>query len=660
MMKFFKSHKTPAAFAEPEEESDLKQPASASSAATAPADSAAATTATEATAAKSTAAESAAAAVTDTPLAESAATNADATPSDDVVVLKGEKAADPEQAQITAAENTLTRLTKEYNKARTRLQTNLFAKQSKLNSELAAEQKALAALDDAKPGKEKALKQLQASDDSAFTDKMTALNGKAAKLAASIKEQQAALSQVEDGIAETKQAVAELKQQSTRLDDNEQAISEKLHAETDPMKLVDLADANRQKLSEIQLQREKIAKQTADHEAKLTDLKQAQKTQTTALEDLESQQGAIKDEIASLKHNAELAKTDQTKQIKALEAALKANAEDRAKAQTRIAALEDQLEMLGAQIQQWLGTAHQVAALSTKAGKFVIALDSFLPAHADTVVAVTKRLLAAGVPSVGVYSSFFDINLAGEMEAWAYQNGIEQDRIEIVNALYALQSNTDKPGKPVTLPKDIKASSFDQETWVQTVELADGSWTLEVKYQPADEDTIQEIGYVQNGTLTKRSFFNQDGILSANANFVNGMIQSEEYFRQDGIMVLRVTYDQGKQLAIEMFDEAGLLQRTFPDTEALSNWWLKTNFPDDARLIGSLGDDHFSAMVQATGIQALPYVAAEHTAFAPLTGTAFIAQSQANVRALSAAAGKDIQVLLLDRQNLPLSLATPE
>jgi hypothetical protein len=442
-------------------------------------------------------------------------------------------------------------------------------------------------------------------------------------------------------------------------------LTEKMRSETDPLKIVNIVDATRTQ-AEKNAQKHKqldadltalTTEQAAQRDARTTQLAalEAVKTQLTQHQTTQSQLQTERDTVISANAKALTAARAQLKQLQQQQVALEKAIADR------------QQELMRAEhrLREWFGSTHRVNALSLDKGMFVFALDSFLPKEAAQLATLVTYLLTAGAAKVGIYSSYFDINLRSELQRWAAQYDIDVAKIEIINPLLQLQAS-DAAITPTKIQLPEAASeSWNAEHTQLELQMSDPQLVLRVQYDAAQ---ISDITYLNAGQPVKHSFFSRQGHLLANALFdAQGALKQEEYYRQDGILALTIMYADGKQNSVEVFDQNGVLRRAFNNTEALIAWWQKGAFTEETRLVGRFQHPAYTALLAQSQATAVPYLEPDDVARAHFTATlkdtettAFIVADYAVAQALIRTADRDLHLLQLDDVNLPFRIASPK
>jgi len=506
----------------------------------------------------------------------------------------------------------ITSISADYNQVRTQLQNQLFneldeqqqTKQTvqqtivKTNQQMAATSKTITKLkqldsDELEAqlaAKQKAIANLTRSQP-LFTDNLTAL---ADKLKV-ISDRQAGLKTKQD-----------------KLSGNRDEIVAKLHAEEDPLKILSLAEAYRERLEKIEKQSKQLDEQQsqADDEASQLNV-QVQQT-NEELTELNKSLKVATDEQQTIEKQLSVEQSQQKHQLSQGEQQLETLTQTKTRATAQLAHLTKQIEHNKRQLANWFGTTHQVLPLPMdEHHQYAVALEAFLPDHPVALAQTAQRLLDLGANRVGLYSELFDINLSNEIDLWASENELDRDQLTIINPLYQIQNQGSLTGEPVKLPQNIAHKEWDPALQVSNVVLNDNSGQLQVKYRPENPELIGEISYITGDHLTKRSFFNSHGLLSANALFTaDGSLEQEQYYRKDGLVGLTIAYKDGQQAGVALFDGAGIQTNTFINTESMITWWMRHYYPQDCALIGHIDNDNYNRFVQQNHLAAVPFVAA--------------------------------------------------
>ncbi|MFD1485403.1 hypothetical protein ACFQ5J_09195 [Lacticaseibacillus baoqingensis] len=563
----------------------------------------------------------------------------------------------------------IARIADQYNTTRQALQNQLFAQRDKQQRELTDQEALLEKTQKTVAEATEQLTQLRAADTQDLETKLSEVDSYIEEAQKKVHHQGAIIGDLSQQLKASQQQQDELTKKHDALAKTQTDIVAKLHAEADPLKLLTLAESYRTKLEDLKQQDHDVATQ----QAKLADAHQ----QLTANKAQEDQQLAkLNAEIKRLNERkddvTQQIKTTQSKQKKAvadLEKKLADAKHHLTQTQNRIQELNAQLSTSATQLIAWFGTAHQLLPLPMdETHHYILDLDAFLPKHADELAQIAQRLAQADDQKVGLFSTYFDINLAQEIHTWAAQNGLHDDQVEIINPLYQLQTLGKATAKPVALPQNIASKTWSDDHRILNVTLNDNDWQLRIHYNTAKNEQIAQIDYVMNDKMTKRSYFNTEGLLSANALFdPDGFLHKEEYFRRDGLVALIVNYRQGSQIGLELYNAAGILTNNFANTDDLTTWWLQHHYPQQSGLIGRLDNEKYRTLTKKHRLASVPFVSAEmlqnQDLVADLSASATSTYIVANHRVADSMiqlVDQDLQLLQLNAAFLPAQISSPK
>ncbi|WP_179393891.1 hypothetical protein [Lacticaseibacillus absianus] len=582
--------------------------------------------------------------------------------------------ADPQERRIGPARSLeelvtdLAQAATAYNRARQGLQSHLIDQvdiQRKERMTLAEEWTAAKTEQEAVLAQ---LEELETQTDESLATTQADLGERQAALMATRRQQEAQLDAVTaqiTGVAKTAAAEAAARDEiQAQVDAQLAAIRE----ETDPLKLVAHAAAAQSSLEKFGRQLQQIEKRYDRAVAERTALEHDQTVAEQALAESTTR-------LAELDQALQQAAAD----MNARQVQRKVQREKLMAENTRLTAKQKQLSRLldqvhgtidtgERQLKDWFGTSHHVSGLQVAAGPtYVIVIDSFLPDDSDLMAAIVGRILEAGAASVGLYSEYFDINLADEVALWITEHHLPMNRIKIYNPLHMLQSQGQPAGAAIQLPTNLTTTGWTDDHLTQTLALKDSARVLRVTYREANAKSIRDIAYLEDGLLTKRSFFNTEGRLSANALFdETGELAQEVFYRQDGLTAYTVQYAEGAVWRLDLFDDHGILTDSFASVAAMTDWWRAQQFNDGFAFVGQLDDAKYREFVQAHELTAVPVVTAKAGAqiadlnWQMTTEVArFFVSTQQVAQALIQATPVDLEILELNQTYLPGNIEAP-
>jgi len=505
----------------------------------------------------------------------------------------------------------ITSISSDYNQVRTQLQNQLFTEldeqqQTKLNV-----QKTIAKTNQQIEATTKTVDELKALDSADLESQLAEKQKEIANLTRSQPLFDKNLTALADKLKVIAKQQSSLQAKQDKLTHNREKIVTKLHAEQDPLKILSLAEAYRERLETIEKQTKQLAEQQSQADAEAAKLNiQVQQT-NEELTQLNDSLKIANNEQKAIEKKLSTKQTQQKQQLSHGEQQLQTLTQTKERATAQLTHLTKQIEHNKRQLANWFGTTHQVLPLPMDdQHQYAVALDAFLPDHPVALVQTVQRLLDLGAGQVGLYSELFDINLPAEIDLWASENGLDRSKLELINPLYQIQNQGNLSGEPVKLPQNIAHKDWDPKLQVSNVVLTDNSGSLQVKYRPENPELIGEISYITGNHVTKRSFFNSHGLLSANALFAaDGSLKQEQYYRKDGLVGLTVDYQAGQQAGVALFDGAGIQTNTFINTETMITWWMQNHFRQSCALVGHIDSKAYNHFVQQNQLAAVPYVA---------------------------------------------------
>lgn len=505
----------------------------------------------------------------------------------------------------------ITSISSDYNQVRTQLQNQLFTELDEQQQTKENVQQTIAKTNQQIEATTKTVDELKQVDSAELEAQLHDKQKSIENLARSQPLFNKNLATLADKLKVVAKQQANLKTKQDKLTHNREEIVTKLHAEQDPLKILSLAEAYRERLETIEKQTKQLAEQQSQADAEAVKLNvQVQQTNEELTQLNDSLKTAANEQTAIEKKLA-AKQTQQKQKLSHGEQQLETLTQTKERATTQLAHLTKQIEHNKRQLANWFGTTHQVLPLPMDdQHQYAVALDAFLPEHPVALVQTVQRLLDLGAGQVNLYSELFDINLPSEIDLWASENSLDREQLNIINPLFQIQNQGNLTGEPVKLPQNIAHKEWDPAEQVSNVVLEDNSGRLQVKYRPENPELIGEISYITGDQVTKRSFFNTHGLLSANALFnADGSLEQEQYYRKDGLVGLTIDYQGGQQAGVALFDAAGIQTNTFINTESMIKWWMQHHFPQNCALVGHIDSDAYNRFVQQNQLAAVPFVA---------------------------------------------------
>lgn len=559
----------------------------------------------------------------------------------------------------------ITAIAADYNQVRAEIQGRLLTELNEdRQAELAATQR-LAIISTKAQSTQQALLTSQKVDTPALKQQLNTHAKTIATLHLSIEQAQHTQATYSRQLSQQNAKQAKLSTAIAQCETQRQAIITVLHTEEDPFRILDLAETYRQQLQLTAQNNHRLTRQLANLTSTQTALTQKQADSTAKLTALQKQLAQATSQQAII--TAKLAKI-HTQQTNQYQQQLQHFDQVTQQTKAQLVKLTHQIAQKEDQLTTWFGNAHQVSPLTVDAEhQYAISLDAFLPNQPHAMLQTVQRLLALGTEQIGLYSALFDINLSAEIDAWASQNGIASSQLKLINPLFQIQNQGTPSNQKATLPTNIAEKHWDETHQVLNLKLADNQWRLKVTYQPDEPNNIRDISYFKSEALTKRSFYNHEGRLSANALFNHqGILKQEQYYRQDGLVGLVVNYHQGQQSEVQLFDQSGIQTNTFTNTTQLTTWWIKHYFPRDCALIGQFESPAYTQLIDQTNLEAVPYISEANLSttsltqrLAAATATRFIVNNHKAAQALIQTANENLELLSLNAVYLPFQIAGP-
>ncbi|BDZ29824.1 hypothetical protein RA086_01430 [Lactiplantibacillus sp. WILCCON 0030] len=562
----------------------------------------------------------------------------------------------------------ITTITADYNQVRTQLQSQLFTE-----------------LDEQRQTKTKVQQTIVTTNQAleATTTKLAELKKlDSVELEAQLKKDQTSITSLNQSQLQLKQTLSTLADQlkvitarqkslqaaKDKLTKSRDEIVTKLHAEADPLKILSLAEAYRERLENLEKQTKQLAEQQSQADAEAVKLNVRSHEAETDLRELNEQLKHAQSAQTATEKQLSTEQRDQKKQLASQEQQLNQLKQTKQRSTEQLAQLTKQIEHNERQLANWFGTVHRVLPLPVdEHHQYAVALDAFLPKHPVALVQTVQRLLSMGANRVGLYSELFDINLSSEIDLWANENGLDRDHLTIINPLYQIQNQGNLTGEPVKLPQNIAKKQWDPAQQILNVILSDNSGQLQVKYRLENPELIGEISYITGNQLTKRSFFDSHGLLSANALFnADGSLAQEQYYRRDGLVGLTIDYQGGQQAGVALFDGAGIQTNTFINTESMIAWWMHHYFPQGCALVGHIASDNYNQFVHDNHITAVPFVSEDfltseqlHDYLQQPNQQQFIVANYQTAQALIQNTANNLELGYLNSVYLPSQIAGP-
>ncbi|WP_156519984.1 hypothetical protein [Loigolactobacillus backii] len=567
------------------------------------------------------------------------------------------------------AQTKLKLICKQYNEVYGELQDTMFNKKDKLQAELARIQESDKAYTKRYNELKAKITAISGMDDSEFDAQMSKFESQLHSSNHSIQDHKKTVSDLKVQLNDIYDTLKNQQKSIEDLQDQEVEITNQMHAANDPQEIIELADKYRDKINDLHAQLKQSNSKRDVTQAKYKSIESKISAVNATISDLQVEADKLKKRQSDL--NAQKTKNQQTRSMKKADLQKQIDELKNSQTQTRkdIFTLKEELNKSEANVLKWFGMPQRIKPLNfAKNEQVVLSLDSFLPSNVDFLIMLIKKLLDQGLKKVGLYTGYFDINISGEIDELAKQNNLDRKRIEIINPLYHVQHTGQSTSQPVTLPEEnIKSSHWNKDRTLQTLTLGNDASKLQVRYTKGAKQRIVDISYFTGDSITKHSFYNEMGILAANAFYTkDGIIEREEYYRQNGLTTLVVNYETGKQTRLEVFDGSGILVNTFDSPLELSSWWLKYNFATANLLVIGIESQDMLKLIKESHINMIPFISADAIAaddfeekLALLPGRRFIVDDFHTGATLVKRIHSDFSMMTIDEANLPIQIAVP-
>lgn len=566
-------------------------------------------------------------------------------------------------SSLVSAKQRLAAVAQDYNASREVLQRLLFTQQETVQQQVTDLTQQLATSQENSVQISKNLNNLKAEVEAEGEAAISELREQQKPLRVAEHEQQDQIGGVLANVNELGHELKVLAQRQEKLQADEAAISETFKNETDPMKIVELADKYRQSIDENKQKLDKTVQMIGQINEKRNRLKQQLKDLRSQLmenqkqlQDYERQQEAVQAEAAT-------ANESRNQQIETLSEQLTDAESQTAQLQRELGEQNDKLAQINADIRDWLSVPVPVNGLMMDTDTEVIFdMDSFTADQLPVVKQAAQLLLRRGVKQLGLFTATFAIDLSEHLAKWADALGIDSDRLKIHSPLYDLQHEGDLSAK-VSLPSDPVDDTWNDDRSVRTLTLAD-QWEVKVRYYNDDATNIAYIGYYKAGQLTEESTVNAAGVLAANRFYQeDGKLDRDEYYRQNGLGVLTVHYSDDKLSQIEVLNPAGMQVQAFGDLDGFNQWWLANEFQNTGLLVGAIENDDYrqlAGVVQGSvaGVVTQAAVAADQlVAWADaFSEQQYFAENYETELKLIERLDRSVNVSLIDQRNMPVTM----
>lgn len=566
-------------------------------------------------------------------------------------------------SSLVSAKQRLAAVAQDYNTSREVLQRLLFTQQEAIQQQVTDLSAKLATAQETSATVSKDLNHLQDEAEAEGEAAMSDLKQQQDALDADVNTQQGQIGSVLANVNELGHELKVLQQRKEKLQADEAAISEAFKSETDPMKIVALADKYRQEIDDNQQQLDKTTQMTTEVETKRDQVKAQLKQLRSQLMGTQKQQQAIDDQRETLQEQAATANEARNQQIETLSQQLTEAEEKAAQLQRELGEQTDKLSQINADIQDWLSVPVPVNGLMMDTDTEVIFdMDSFTTDQLSVVKQAAQLLLRRGVKQLGLFTATFAIDLSEQLAKWADALGIDSDRLKIHSPLYDLQHEGDLSAK-VSLPSDPVDDVWNDDRSVRTLTLAD-QWEVKVRYYNDDATNIAYIGYYKAGQLTEESTVNSAGVLAANRFYQeDGKLDRDEYYRQNGLGVLTVHYSDNKLSQIEVLNPAGMQVQAFGNLADFNQWWLANEFQSTGLLVGAIENDDYrqlAGLVQGSvaGVVTQTAVAADQlVAWSDaFSEQQYFAENYETELKLVERLNRSVNVSLIDQRNMPVTM----
>ncbi|WP_424321420.1 hypothetical protein ACPD8N_05120 [Lacticaseibacillus chiayiensis] len=575
-------------------------------------------------------------------------------------------------AKIDNAKNTLKQAISTYNEARRTLQTNMFAKRADLQAALTQNKLTLAQTQRDIKAMQKRMAQNDGSELVPVQKTISDLQNQANKIAIQLKSKQGTLDDLNRQRRSLEKQAQMVLEQGKKFKQDEEEIMSAFSGLKDPEKVLAFADAHRKQIDDIKA-----------GEKKLTATQISLKKQ---LEDNINEINQAKDEIAKINSDQNAngqAITNAQRKLDTMKAKV---ANDRADDKAQLDKLEhqqadltdeskrlyDQLHTLSDGITAWLNFSEPVHTLSeADYAPLILDIDSFSAHDSDALAPLSDMLQSMPKKQVGIFTTYFNIDLVPTIDAWSMANNFNPDEVQIINCLYQLQNAGEGTENAATLPANIQNRQWNATHTAETITMPDGQTNMLVTYQldaqKKPTKLIAKIAYRQGDKVTKESFFRKNGVLSANTFYdAANDITRKEFYRRDGLLVVSATYQGQKLRDISVFNETGLQINSFDSLTALNVWWLQKSFPQEGAMIGNFKSKAYRDLTAKSDVKLVPFVdeavvdTDDFTRWmAERKQQAFITNNVNTQSALAQKAKLPLYVNVLNQAPLPVQLSMP-
>lgn len=566
-------------------------------------------------------------------------------------------------SSLVSAKQHLAAVAQDYNASREVLQRLLFTQQETVQQQVTDLSQRLATAQETSTSSSKELNQLQDEAEAEGEAAMSDLQKQQDALNADVNDQQNQIGSVLANVNELGHELKVLQQRKEKLQADEATISEAFKSETDPIKIVALADQYRQEIDDNQQQLDKTTQMMTEVEAKHDQVKAQLKQLRSQLMDTQKQQKAIDEQRETIQAEAATANEARNQRIETLSQQLTGAEHETAQLQRELGEQTDKLTQINTDIQDWLTVPVPVHVLTVATDTEVIFdMDSFTVGQLPVVKQAVQLLRQRGVKQIGLFTATFAIDLSEQLAEWATALGVAVDQLTIHSPLYDLQHEGDLSAK-VSLPSDPVDDTWNEDRSVRTLTLAD-EWEVKVRYYHNDATNIAYIGYYKAGQLTEESTVNSVGVLAANRFYQeDGKLDRDEYYRQNGLGVLTVHYSDDKMSQIEVLNPAGMQVQSFGDLDGFNQWWLANEFQNTGLLVGAVESDDYrqlAGLVQGNvaGVITQATVAADQLVdwADAFSEQQYFAENYETALKLIDRLNREIKVGLIDQRNWPVVL----
>lgn len=454
---------------------------------------------------------------------------------------------------------------------------------------------------------ERQIADLQSENDQALTTQMARVNQDIPKIKEDMLGLQNQIQAANQKASELQKQISELDGKLTKSKAEEQVLSDNIKGENDLVKMLMLAEQNKQRALELVDEQKLLTNTMKATEAQLSDVENNTTTQQTALNEHQAQLDKHQNTVKQI-----TSQIDRAKRQRAQQEAVLANKRNTLKQRIesialKISGYQSNLNTLDAQIKNTFGTSYfvQDVQFPATANYTVLLNQSDAQCQQMRLFEFLNQRIAQPLT---VISLTYNLDLKQNLMQWAKQN--KTDVPQMVNLFTELQASGDNTAPAISIHENENLQgTWDDDKINRAFKDHDGHLLMVATYENAER--IKAIRYYDHDSLTRIATLNEQGQLSRNRLYTEAGRQADEFYRVDGTLALKFVYQDGKNVkAVHVYDNNSLKVQAYDSLAEFNYAWLMSylQLHSDTILVGMDNDKLYRRVVSETTLKTLPYL----------------------------------------------------